>query len=340
MLIRTADYYPRFRCLAGACPHTCCAGWEVEVDEDTACRYFEVPGPLGDKLRASLRHDGDGGFCFPLSGGRCPFLDGEDLCEIHRQLGEAATSVTCREHPRFTEDYGPFREITLSAACPAANALLLGDAGPLTFREEETAEPGEDGDPWLSWLVPLRARLLDLVRDRRRPLKRRLADCLSLAWEAQLLLENEETDALEALALGDETPPLWTADPAGLFPAGLRFLGTLEALEPDWRDLLARAEAGAPGAVPEAALERMAAYFLFRYPLKAVNDGDLLGRVELCVFAVLAVEHLAAVCGPAEALRRFSREIEHNEDHLEALLAAFRQREELGFRRFFHDLSV
>ena len=41
-------------------------------------------------------------------------------------------------------------------------------------------------------------------------------------------------------------------------------------------------------------------------------------------FAVLTVERLAAVCGLAEALRRFSAEIEHNDDNLDALLEALR----------------
>ena len=77
-------------------------------------------------------------------------------------------------------------------------------------------------------------------------------------------------------------------------------------------------------AAPETALERIAVYFAFRYLLKTVNDGDLLSRAQLCVFAVLVVERLSAACGLPEALRRFSREIEHNEDNVEALLDAFR----------------
>ena len=96
MLIRVPDYYDNFRCLAGACPHTCCEKWEVVLDDDTVRRYEGVPGPLGDRLRAAMREDEGGDVCFPLNGGRCPFLDRDNLCEIHRQLGEAATSVTCR----------------------------------------------------------------------------------------------------------------------------------------------------------------------------------------------------------------------------------------------------
>ena len=67
---------------------------------------------------------------------------------------------------------------------------------------------------------------------------------------------------------------------AGLFPGGAAAAGgELEILEPAWRALLAAA-AGPElplRAADEALLERIAAYFLFRYGLKAVNDGDLAG---------------------------------------------------------------
>ena len=46
MRVREPDYYGAFRCLAGACPHTCCEKWEVVIDEETARLYGTVPGPL------------------------------------------------------------------------------------------------------------------------------------------------------------------------------------------------------------------------------------------------------------------------------------------------------
>lgn len=340
MVIRMPDYYGQFRCLAGDCPHTCCEKWEVVVDEKTACRYFDVPGSLGDKLRACLQYDTEGDFCFPLNGGRCPFLDNENLCEIHRTLGEGATSVTCREHPRFTEDYGPFREITLSASCPAANALLLGTEAPLTFLERETGEPEEAGDEWLAYLLPLRARLLSLLENRSLPLHRRLADFLVLTAEAQTLLDEEREEGIPALS--ETWRPSDGRSQAGkrlLFPAALRFLGTLEHLDADWPALLRQAETVRPVPQPEPLLERIAVYFAFRYLLKAVNDGDLLSRAQLCVFAVLAVERLAAVCGLSEALRRFSCEIEHSDENLDALLAVFWQAEPLSWRSMLAELA-
>lgn len=334
MRVTVPDYYENFHCLAGNCPHTCCEKWEVVIDEDSAAFYETVPGPLGGKLRAALKRDEDGDLCFPLNGGRCPFLDGENLCEIHKELGEAATSVTCQEHPRFTEDYGSFREVTLSASCPAANALLLGSEGPLTFHTFEMDEAEEEGDEWLTYLLPLRARLLDTLTDRSRPLRSRLVSFLSLALSAQDCLDH---DRPEDLPEAEETvfPPA----EAPLFPAALEFLASLEILDADWPALLKQAEAAGKTPQPEAPLERIAVYFAFRYLLKAVNDGDLLSRAELVVFAVLTVERLAPVCGLPEALRRFSAEIEHDDDNLDALLEAFRV-ETLSLNRLLAELEM
>ena len=338
MRIRVPDYYERFRCLAGACPHSCCEKWEVVIDEASVCLYRQLSGALGEKLRSAMKEDEEGDICFPLNGGRCPFLDDENLCEIHRQLGEQATSITCQEHPRFTEDYGPFREVTLSASCPAANALLLGSEEPLGFTEIETDEPAEEGDPWLEGLLPLRARMLQLLADRTVPLYRRLEQFLLLAAEAQKHLDDDEIEALPALAERWQSEEPFPAADDGLFPRALNALGSLEILEPDWKDLLRQAETVEPAAQPETLLERIAAYFAFRYLLKCVNDGDLLSRAQMVVLAVLSVERLAAVCGLAEALRRFSCEIEHSEENLETLQEALCYDETLAFSRFLTTL--
>lgn len=334
MQIRVPEYYEKFRCLAGACPHSCCEKWEVVIDAESACLYRQVPGALGEKLRAAMMEDEDGDLCFPLNGGRCPFLDRENLCEIHRQLGEQATSVTCREHPRFTEDYGAFREVTLSASCPAANALLLSSEEPLGFIDLEADEPAEEGDPWLEGLLPLRARMLERLTDRSMPLYLRLRQFLLLASEAQQFLDEDEAEMLQTLAEGWQDGGETAAGEILSLSYGLNLLSAMEVLEPDWKDLLRQAETVRPAGRPEALLERIAVYFAFRYLLKCVNDGDLLSRAKLVVLAVLVVERMAAVCGLSEALRRFSCEAEHSEENLERLQEALCYDEKLGISRF------
>ena len=329
MLVRVPDYFDQFACLAGDCPHSCCIGWEVVIDEDTAWRYRAEPGPLGEKLRAAMQFDGED-VCFPLDGGRCPFLNQENLCEIHCALGAEATSVTCQEHPRFIEEYGPFKEITLSAACPKANELLLGSNEPLTFSVLEDETPAEEGDAWLDWLLPLRNYLLDLLRNREQPLQERLRYFLLIAQEAQRLLDAK---AMEELTAFCASPYIRRPEAAerteGWEQAACRCLRSLEILEPDWQALLERWEnnPALPAFAPREPekLERIAVYLAFRYLLKAVNDGDLLGRAQFCLLGVLAVDRLSRFTELSEALRLFSREIEHDQDNLDALLDAFWQ---------------
>ncbi|MBR5470524.1 MAG: flagellin lysine-N-methylase [Oscillibacter sp.] len=336
MLVRVPDYYHHFRCLADRCPHSCCEKWEVVLDTEHVNLYESISGPLGSKLRAAMVQDAEGDVCFALNGNRCPFWDHENLCEIHRQMGEAATSVTCQEHPRFTEDFGPFREITLSASCPAANDLLLGSEAPLRFVEWADDAPAENGDDWLPFLLPLRQQMLDILQDRSHSFYLRLYSFLTLAEQAQTLLDAGMESELPNLT-ADWTPPA-SVNGAGLFPAALHLLDGLEILEADWRNLLHRAETIPPADHSSALLERIAVYFAFRYLLKCVNDGDLLSRAQLVVFAVLTVEQLAAVCGLSEALRRFSCEIEHNEENVSALLEAFCYGEAFSLPRFFQTL--
>jgi len=321
MIVRAPDYYESFRCLAGDCPHSCCEKWEVVIDPETAERYRQVEGCLGEELRAVLREDEDGDLCFALQGGRCPFLNQENLCRIHLELGEAATSITCREHPRFTEDYGPFREINLAASCPAANQLLLGSSEPLRFMEWQTEEPQEEGDAWLENLVWLREALLERLTDRRIPMRQRLAEFLLLAREAQMWLDQDRIEEIPILAEGWRTlGPEEPVPDSALFPQALHCLEEAEVLEPDWPAMLRAAAQVQTVPLPDSLLERMAVYFGFRYLLKSVNDGLLLPRAQWVVFAVLVTERLAAVCGPEEALRRLSCEMEHSDDNLEMLL--------------------
>ena len=54
------EYYHDFRCIAGACPDSCCKEWAVDIDPEAAARYRALPGPLGDRLRAVLQDTEDG----------------------------------------------------------------------------------------------------------------------------------------------------------------------------------------------------------------------------------------------------------------------------------------
>ncbi len=134
------DFYPRFACRAGACKHSCCRGWEIDVDADSRRLYEAVPGPLGEKLRASLAGEGEDAHFLLTQDERCPFLQSDGLCELICKLGEEALCDICAEHPRFYLELGEHMLCGLGLSCEAACALLLADAGPLRFVAEESGE--------------------------------------------------------------------------------------------------------------------------------------------------------------------------------------------------------
>ena len=133
------SFYPAYRCRADRCRHSCCRGWEIDVDEQSAARYRKLPGELGDELRRALFADEEG-WHFRLDGEeRCPFLEADGLCRLIRRLGEGALCDICALHPRFFEELDADELWGLGLSCEEATALLLGEKE-LRFVCGETGE--------------------------------------------------------------------------------------------------------------------------------------------------------------------------------------------------------
>lgn len=80
--------------------------------------------------------------------------------------------------------------------------------------------------------------MLSILRDRTRPLNRRLKEILTLSMDAQPLLDEDRGAELASVAQDWQMKDVAVPTGAGVFPAALRFLATLEVLEPDWPELL------------------------------------------------------------------------------------------------------
>lgn len=321
-------YYNSFRCLAGECPHTCCAaGWEIPVDPGAAKLYEILPDALGEQVRGFLELDPEGEPCFPLRGGVCPFLNGEGLCRIHIQHGEGATPLICRTHPRFCYEYGPLRERGLCGSCPEAARLILGEDPALSAREEDGE--AQEEVPLLTALLPARDTALDLLFAEEAPLAQRLQAMLLFANEVQVLLdEGQEGEIPRLCGIYREEFPL--PDPAAL-PARDAALGKcldllegLQILSPEWKNLLSagRERLNLPTPPPPDRMgERCAAYFLYRHWLRGGWDGDVLSWAEFAALGT-AVSHLLGPLYPEGfpgAFRLLCQELEHSEDNMAAL---------------------
>ena len=134
------DFYDRFRCRAAACRHSCCKGWEIDIDENTLALYQSLSGTWREKMDAAIVCDESGAHFRLTEEERCPFLQQDGLCELIRALGEDALCDICALHPRFYELAGPYELAGLGLSCEAVCDLLLSEEGELMLRCEETGE--------------------------------------------------------------------------------------------------------------------------------------------------------------------------------------------------------
>ncbi len=146
MLIEYPSYMEDFHCVGGSCPDTCCAGWIVDVDEESYYYYQTVPGKFGQRLRKHLKEEGDAKY-FPMTREkRCPFLNQQNLCDIYTELGEERLCQVCTEYPRWYTRAGYYEQQDLSLSCMEA-ARLFFTAPEITYERAMTADPGEGLTP-------------------------------------------------------------------------------------------------------------------------------------------------------------------------------------------------
>ena len=312
MKLTIPSYFDQFRCLAGACPDSCCKEWDVQVDPDAAGYYRSLPGELGERLRQALQ-DTEDGTELRIENGRCPMWRLDGLCRIQAELGEQALCRVCREYPRLTHDYGDFMERQLELSCPEAACLILNDTGG-ALRTEEI--PGGDAVEYdteaMEILRRTRNTAFSLLVDSSRPVNEALALLLMYGYQAQAELDGGEPTAF------DPEPALDTARQvaqAGRGEGLLEFFTELEILTEEWKRLLEQ-PAGMDG-WPEQ-LRALARYGVLRYWLQAVSDYDLVSRVKLVIISCLMVRALGGdLCSTAQL---YSKEIENDTDNVEAIL--------------------
>ena len=134
------DFYESFRCRASACRHSCCRGWEIDIDENTLELYWGLRGEWREKMDAAVVCDDSGAHFRLTEDERCPFLQQDGLCELICAFGADALCDICALHPRFYELVGSYELAGLGLSCEAVCDLLLAGEGELTLRCEETGD--------------------------------------------------------------------------------------------------------------------------------------------------------------------------------------------------------
>ena len=116
MITHFPDYYKDFHCIADKCRHTCCAGWEIDVDDDALERFLSDPSIAPHISGNSITLD---------SSERCPFLREDGLCKMILEHGEDFLCDICTEHPRFYNEYEDCTEGGIGLVCEEACRLII-----------------------------------------------------------------------------------------------------------------------------------------------------------------------------------------------------------------------
>jgi len=298
MKLIAPERYLDFRCIAGDCRHSCCIGWEIDIDPESLRRFGQVPGSIGERLKKNIQIDGETA-CFRLQGEeeRCPFLNQEGLCDLILEMGEDALCQICTDHPRFRSFYADRTEIGLGLCCEEAGRLLLGDCEPMRLIVIEDNGADEPTDPEEQELLALRESLFETVQNHSLPMTQRAdrllpADCIN--WQE------------------------WSA-----------FLLTLERLDERWAELLRLLPAAIDRAIPaalEMPMEQLMCCLLYRHLPGALQDGDVTGRIRFCglIWHLIARLCMQTGCesleGLVELARLYSSEIEYSDENTCAIL--------------------
>ena len=311
MKIYVPDYYKDFRCLAGDCKHSCCIGWEIDIDEDTLDYYKSVEGEFGERLKNNISYNDETAYFAMDSCGRCPFLNKKGLCDIMINLGFDKVSQICDDHPRFRNFYSDREEIGLGMSCEAVAMQILAR------REKFALEVLEEGEELL-WpeeedFLDFRNQVFEILTDR----------AVSTADRIEKLAELAEID------YKIYSP----AQQAELF-------SSLERLDTQWDATLEQLKNCDANNISlpenelyETALEQLCVYFAFRHLTESLDDDRLKGRIGYIVHSYHLIKNLWAVsytqnCSltieeMAEICRAYSAETEYSPDNMEVLFEHF-----------------
>lgn len=320
MRYRRPQYYQNFQCIADRCPATCCAGWQIVIDEESLEKYSNIKSDFGTRLLNSIDwYQG----VFEQYNRRCSFLNEKNLCDIYQALGPEALCQTCRQYPRHIEEFEGLREYSLSLSCPEAARIILSAKEKTEFHEtedctEENEEDYLDFDLLLfDRLEGARELIFSVIQNRSVNLSKRMAVLLCFAFKIQDALDRGELFELEMQECLEDILKRDTKESFGFrfqnMKAMAKDLEKLEVLRKEWRKELENLQVQLYDKGEETyrdawkdfyrALrksgfeqkwdiwgEQILVFFVYTYFCGAVYDDMIYTKAVLSVFSVLWIQ--------------------------------------------------
>lgn len=296
MILRTPSFYKDFKCIAGACPDSCCQGWEVDADEKSLEYYKTLSGEIRQKIDSVLTKDEFGNTIFRLADKkRCPFLNNENLCDMHIAIGGEHTPYTCRTFPRFINDFGGTEEMGVSFSCPVASDMMFNLKEKMTFKDEANdrlPELNEIDAQTYFYLVKARKKAYEIVQNRDKHISDRLKELLEYGKEVQKDLEEYKE--------GDDDIDFFEV------------FNNPEVINQQWVEKVKNKKE--KPIENEIFNEQIAMYFLFKYFLTAVYDYDVLSKIKMAIVGVLIVTYFGE---ESWVIHLWSKETEHSQYNMD-----------------------
>lgn len=354
MKVRRPSYVKDFQCIGSACTDTCCAGWEIVIDDTTYETYKQIKGAFGERLRQQIGEEQGEAYFKLQKGRRCSFLNQDNLCDIFIEIGEDKLCDICREHPRYYEWFGNYTEMGVGLCCEAAERLIFSSEQKTTFELLVEGEEDEEEDVLITLLLQARETAFAIVQNRDYVITDRLIMLLDYGRALQSALDRENIEEIEVLATQwkdeifltetrkqNEKCRITIEEGVSYYGDILDVYERLEILDTSWketlhsirvrlRELIVTKEAFDKKYAGRAyEYEHLAVYFLYRYFMQAVYQDDITSPVTFTVLSVLMIA-LAdrerymqtdnfTIGDRYEIARRYSKEIEYCTENMDAL---------------------
>lgn len=327
------SFYDQFQCIADRCTDTCCAGWGVVVDEDSQARYETASGAIYEEIRQRMVAVEDEIQFQMEPDGRCPFLNGDNLCRMILAEGEGVLCQICTDHPRFYSEFGMYDTAGLGLCCEEASRLLLELDKPLELVETKDDRPGDD-DFAAEMLHGLLEALLEVTFDQTVTVAERWEEILDMTRDIELqLVEDLPEQGLDLDGLGRLEQ----------WKALLGVMGDMIPIDEAWSQYLVELKGKLPDLLEQEAeflacnldlalqYANIFAYLLYRHLPGAMWDGRLVSRVDFArcglEFVHLSYLHHWAIhetlpmVAKINHLKNWSKQVEYCDENVELMLA-------------------
>ena len=298
MKVFAPNYYKKFSCIADKCKHSCCIGWEIDIDDVTLDQYKNINTDFGKKLRENIIINDDCA-CFKLTNNdRCPFLNDNNLCEIILNLGENSLCQICSDHPRFYNYYGDRIELGLGLTCEEVARIIIDEKENFELIEiNENQEICNIYDDEIEFF-DIRNQIFEII-------------------------ENEYSfkSIIEKLfnKFNIKTQRILTCELIKIYL-------DLERLDDSWGKMLKELKnindiGNSLPYLNEKSLKNLLCYFIYRHLGESIYDGNFNGRL---LFAIISCNMISELYKTGyniyDVARMYSSEIEYSDENLNKLI--------------------